>query len=573
MTLRYKLAFGAGALALIISLGVWVVSFHIAVGAMNQRTKGLIDLACTEVYETMARSARSMAAESDQLSQDKTLAGLVSKHDSRELSKRLQRMLVDVPNCRNIVVANRDGLVLSWVWNEPEATHSTRAEAVNPDGPLLKKTFAGRPMQGADIYSLPKEFDTSSGFWQTADPIYHKGEVVGILLATYSWDSQVIRHVSRAVEHFEELSLSEPEVSLLDGRGTIAISSRPSRVGERFKPASGSSGVYPSGLVYPQSGRAAATISRDGLRSATVDLKLYTALLGAVCGLLSLAGFNWLIHLFIHQEFSGLGSLSRQLLAKIGPSQSSEWLPTNNEFKQLARTLTVARDKLGEQQENMDNLLAELTGLNEELLQADQLKNEFVANMSHEIRTPMNGILGFAELLGQEKLTGSQREYVQTILRCGRSLLELMNDVLDLARMDAGHLKLRKKPCSIRKLLSENCRLLRGQADEKGLKLTWHVAGDVPELVLLDPGRFRQILTNLTNNAVRYTDRGFVSISVTIDSQASHCCLRLSVADSGIGIPADKSSLIFKPFIDIIYTKCYIYFLEFIPRRDNARRQ
>ena len=309
--------------------------------------------------------------------------------------------------------------------------------------------------------------------------------------------------------------------------------------------------IYPPSLLRSQQPRVAITISGDGLASATADLKVTLGILAGLCGLSLWAGFNLLIHQLIHKRFSCLSRLCRQLLNKTRNSQEYEPAETGDEIHQLTHVLTLAKHKLSEQQENMENLLAELTSLNEELLQADRLKNEFVANMSHEIRTPMNGILGFAELLSQENLTDSQQEYIQTILKCGTNLLTLINDVLDLARIDAGHIQLRKQPCSIRKLLSDNCRLLQRQAEEKGLKLTWQVASDVPDQLLLDPARFRQIQVNLINNAIRYTDRGFVNVKIDTGFRAYMRCLRMSVADSGVGIPPEMGQLIFKPFSQV----------------------
>ncbi|MFI4876269.1 MAG: PAS domain S-box protein [Blastopirellula sp. JB062] len=179
---------------------------------------------------------------------------------------------------------------------------------------------------------------------------------------------------------------------------------------------------------------------------------------------------------------------------------------------------------------------------------ANAAKSEFLANMSHEIRTPLNGLLGFTDLLlrGAADDPAKRDEYLQVIRASGRSLLELINDLLDLSKIEAGKLETESVPCDPQQLLAEVVSILRVKADEKALRLEYDWHGTVPQQVISDPVRVRQLLTNLIGNAIKFTEVGAVSIAASW--QASERQLNFSIRDTGIGIPADKLDIIFDPF-------------------------
>ena len=182
---------------------------------------------------------------------------------------------------------------------------------------------------------------------------------------------------------------------------------------------------------------------------------------------------------------------------------------------------------------------------------ANIAKSTFLANMSHEIRTPLNGILGFARLLTRNPAVAKSPEAVQqlsTILSSGRHLLNVINDVLDLSKVEAGQFKCERTRCGILPLMEEVISLVRVRAKSKDLPLEFSWVGPVPEVIKTDPLRFKQILVNLIGNAVKFTDRGRVTVVAWLDRSLGRSDIVVEVADTGIGISEEDQEAIFNPF-------------------------
>ncbi len=183
---------------------------------------------------------------------------------------------------------------------------------------------------------------------------------------------------------------------------------------------------------------------------------------------------------------------------------------------------------------------------------ANRAKSEFLANMSHEIRTPMNGIIGMTELLLNTAPSAEQRDYLNMVKQSADSLLRLLNDILDFSKIEAGKLDLEHREFSLRDCIGQTGQTLGERAAEKGLDLLCHIAPDLPDILVGDAGRLRQVVVNLVGNAIKFTAQGEIEIDVTGDSvSGDQTCLHFSVRDTGVGIPEEQQQKIFDSFSQV----------------------
>jgi signal transduction histidine kinase/CheY-like chemotaxis protein len=180
--------------------------------------------------------------------------------------------------------------------------------------------------------------------------------------------------------------------------------------------------------------------------------------------------------------------------------------------------------------------------------QASLAKSKFLANMSHEIRTPMNGILGMADLLLNTPLGETQLKYAQTIVRSSQALMDILNDILDLAKIESGKLHLDNQPFDARNVIHDACDLMAAGAADQGLELAVDIPEELNTRMRGDAVRFQQVLNNLIGNAIKFTHEGKVGVRVRAEPQLGAGGLRVMVADTGIGIAPEMQSLLFEPF-------------------------
>ena len=226
---------------------------------------------------------------------------------------------------------------------------------------------------------------------------------------------------------------------------------------------------------------------------------------------------------------------------------------TNDEFEDLAisfnrmlRHLVDAQQKLRGANAELDAKVDQLAQVNMQLYEMNRLKSDFLANMSHELRTPLNSIIGFSDVLqGIDSLDDKQKRYVKNIQRSGRALLEMINDILDLAKVESGKMDLRLSEFNIGQIVEAQCDMVRALAEEKNLDLEIQVQPNLPPLYQ-DPTKVQQILTNLLSNAIKFTPEGG-RITVSAEQDASGW-LNLCVADTGVGIAEEDRDIIFEKF-------------------------
>ncbi|MBP8220447.1 MAG: HAMP domain-containing protein, partial [Aeromonadaceae bacterium] len=217
---------------------------------------------------------------------------------------------------------------------------------------------------------------------------------------------------------------------------------------------------------------------------------------------------------------------------------------------EMQMNIDQATSDLRETLEQIEIQNVELDMAKKRAQEAARVKSEFLANMSHELRTPLNGVIGFAKQLFKTPLTPNQSDYLSTIEKSAKNLLNIINDILDFSKLEAGKLSLEQIPFSLRDVVNETMTLLAPSAHDKGLELSLRVNGDVPDLLSGDPLRLQQILTNLTGNAIKFTEQGNIDVTISLRKRVENQRVRLSIQirDTGIGMSQQQQRQLFQPF-------------------------
>jgi two-component system sensor histidine kinase BarA len=288
--------------------------------------------------------------------------------------------------------------------------------------------------------------------------------------------------------------------------------------------------------------------------------QLYLATAGICAGILAIAVFWFITTRIVLSPVRVLRETAEKVAE--GDLNIRSDINTGDEFEQLSNTFNTMLTNLKSHQDQLEDLnrqldlkLGELSASNVTLDEANRLKGDFLASVSHELRTPLNSILGFAEVLvdtfeGEDEATVKRRRYVQNIIDASRTLLNLITELLDLAKIEAGRIELYLDDMPSAEVCTSLLNLMRPQADRKSISLQLHLARDLP-IVRTDPGKFQQIIFNMLSNAIKFTPAGgqVELIAEIVPASAEYpVSLSVSVRDTGPGIPVEKQSEIFEKF-------------------------
>ncbi|MEM7227595.1 MAG: HAMP domain-containing sensor histidine kinase [Planctomycetota bacterium] len=368
-----------------------------------------------------------------------------------------------------------------------------------------------------------------------------------------------------AMQHFE----SNPEATELTGRRTVtdrvvyqyarAIRESQWRAIRDPRVRNFDAQPFDPDLVDPL--RAILFVDRtsDTAEGQLLNSKIFIIAAGIVGSLLAILVFTIIL---IKVVFSPVREL-RRTAEKVeqGDLSTRSAIQTGDELQQLSEAFNAMLDRVEKSQEQLQQMnesldlkVDELSVANVGLFESNRFKSEFLASISHELRTPLNSIIGFAELLddvaeGEPEPDPKRRRYLQNILTSGRSLLEMINELLDMAKIEAGRMEVSIEPTSVTDLVEGLANILRPQAEQKSIDLSVTIGGQVP-MIDTDPGKLQQILYNFVANALKFTpDGGSVTVSADrITRQDNSLGVRIAVADTGPGIPADMQDLVFEKF-------------------------
>jgi signal transduction histidine kinase/AmiR/NasT family two-component response regulator/HPt (histidine-containing phosphotransfer) domain-containing protein len=291
----------------------------------------------------------------------------------------------------------------------------------------------------------------------------------------------------------------------------------------------------------------------DGIETIQKIWQEYSDLQVVICTAYS--DYSW------HDIIKKLGETEKLLILKkpfdnievyqLASAMTEKWYLSQQAKLKHEELESIVRERTKQLQDTNSKLIEvnkELAIALEKAERAERAKSEFLANMSHEIRTPMNSVIGFSDILFEENITKEQKEYIGFIRQSAKSLMQIINDILDFSKIEAGKLEIKAEECDINQILESIGSVFNIQAQEKGLKFKILLGDKLPSTIYTDSGRLRQCLVNIVNNAIKFTEKGYVHLTASSEDRNSQPHIRFDVEDTGIGIPLEMQQEVFKSF-------------------------
>jgi signal transduction histidine kinase/DNA-binding response OmpR family regulator/HPt (histidine-containing phosphotransfer) domain-containing protein len=495
--------------------------------------------------EALNREARFLGDSLYAWSVSNQSATFLKQHDPAAIDSKLGLAQFRDSNANLIAFANGANEI---VWSR-SLDLGTGAEVELPE-------FAvGRVLQGSPLLSFHGRESVAGVMQTTAGPVIVASRPVtggGSVIMGRLIDDELLAALMRQsrVQFAIERVAGNLTPDARDAVDILARGDAPSYVHNNNRDTLSAYAVYndiagePALLLSAELPRTISSRGTDAMHYAQVSL--------ALLGVFVLLVMVLMVEKIVLSRVGALSTFCRSVQRLQNPGARID-VQGNDELSHLARDVNRMLAELEEKNNQLDKALAESQA-------ATQAKSEFLAVMSHEIRTPMNGVLGMLGVLGNTQLSAEQYEHLHVAQESAENLLRLLNDILDFSKLEAGKLEIEEIDFNLPMLIEDNLRALAIKAKDKGLELICDVSPDIPESLVGDPGRVRQILSNLLNNAVKFTHQGYVAITAHIDSETEQdLTVRICVQDTGIGIPAERIDRLFKSFsqVDASTTRKY----------------